>query len=100
LVRSATAKKKNRHSVLLSLNLLDAVRTIMRFVSGVCSRLNISLFDILSAKNMALCMASAMVRKNNYLLAYSMEKVPSREPNRFSASQEIPRIVWNPKVPN
>ena len=27
-----------------------------------------------------------------------MEQSPSREANRFSASQEIPRILWNPKV--
>jgi hypothetical protein len=33
-----------------------------------------------------------------YLLTYSMEQSPSREANRFSASQEIPRILWIPKV--
>ena len=33
-----------------------------------------------------------------YLLTYSMEQSPSWEANRFSASQEIPRILWNPKV--
>ena len=27
-----------------------------------------------------------------------MEQSPSWEANRFSASQEIPRIIWNPKV--
>ena len=27
-----------------------------------------------------------------------MEQSPSLEANRFSASQEIPRILWNPKV--
>jgi hypothetical protein len=27
-----------------------------------------------------------------------MEQTPSGEANRFSASQEIPRILWNPKV--
>jgi hypothetical protein len=27
-----------------------------------------------------------------------MEQNPSREGNRFAASQEIPRILWNPKV--
>jgi hypothetical protein len=32
------------------------------------------------------------------ILIYSMEQSPSREANRFSASQEIPRILWNPKV--
>jgi hypothetical protein len=27
-----------------------------------------------------------------------MEQSPSWEANRFAASQEIPRILWNPKV--
>jgi len=29
---------------------------------------------------------------------YSMEQSPSREASWFEASQEIPRILWNPKV--
>ena len=33
-----------------------------------------------------------------YLLAYSMVQSPSLEANRMSASQEIPLILWNPKV--
>jgi len=33
-----------------------------------------------------------------YLLTYSMQRNPSSESNRFSASQEIPRNLWNPKV--
>jgi hypothetical protein len=33
-----------------------------------------------------------------YLLTHSMEQRPSWEANRFSASQEIPRILWNQKV--
>jgi hypothetical protein len=33
-----------------------------------------------------------------YLLTYSMEQSPSWETNRFAASQEIPRILLNPKV--
>jgi hypothetical protein len=32
------------------------------------------------------------------LLTYTMKQSPSWEANRFSASQEIPRILWNPKV--
>ena len=32
------------------------------------------------------------------LFTYSVEQNPSWEANRFSASQEIPHIVWNPKV--
>jgi hypothetical protein len=33
-----------------------------------------------------------------YLLTYSMVQSPSLEANWFTASQEIPRILWNPKV--
>ena len=33
-----------------------------------------------------------------YLLTYSTEQSTSWETNRFSANQEIPRILWNPKV--
>ena len=33
-----------------------------------------------------------------YLLTHSMEQSPSWEANRFSSSQEIPLILWNPKV--
>ena len=33
-----------------------------------------------------------------YILTYSMQHSPSWEANRFSASQEIPHILWNPKV--
>ena len=29
--------------------------------------------------------------------AFSIQQSPSREANRFSASQEIPRILWNPQ---
>jgi len=32
------------------------------------------------------------------LLTHSMDHTPSWEAKRFSASQEIPRILWNPKV--
>ena len=33
-----------------------------------------------------------------YLVTYSMQHSPSWEAIRFSASQEIPHILWNPKV--
>jgi hypothetical protein len=32
------------------------------------------------------------------ILTYSMEQSPSWEANRFSLSQDIPRILWNPNV--
>ena len=34
------------------------------------------------------------------LLTYSMEQSPSWEADRFSASQKILRILWNPKIHN
>jgi len=33
-----------------------------------------------------------------YLLTYSMEQISSWEANWFAASQEIPRVLWNPTV--
>jgi len=39
-----------------------------------------------------------IIINNNLLLTYSMQQSPSWEANRFSASQEIRRILWNPKV--
>jgi len=33
-----------------------------------------------------------------FVLTHSIQHSPSSEANRFSASQEIPRILWNPKV--
>ena len=35
-----------------------------------------------------------------HILTYSMVQIPSWEANWFAASQEIPRISWNPKVHN
>ena len=35
-----------------------------------------------------------------YLLTYSMEQGPSWEASWFPAGQEIPRVLWNPKVPH
>ena len=32
------------------------------------------------------------------LLTHSMQQTPSWKANRFAASQEIPHILWNPKV--
>jgi len=38
------------------------------------------------------------LRYYSMLITYSMEQRPFWEANRFLASQEIPRILWNPKV--
>ena len=39
-----------------------------------------------------------LLYKYIYILTCSMEQSPSWEANRFAASQEIPSILWNPKV--
>ena len=41
---------------------------------------------------------SLFYTKHTYLLTDYMEQSSSWSANRFSASQEIPRILWNPKV--
>ena len=43
-------------------------------------------------------MNSVLIYLLTYLLTYSMEQSRSWEPNRLAASQENPRILWNPKV--
>ena len=41
-----------------------------------------------------------IIQQNRFktLNTYSLQQSPSWEANQFSASQEIPRILWNPKV--
>jgi hypothetical protein len=36
--------------------------------------------------------------EKSVFLIYSMKQIPFREANRFSATQEIPHILWNLKV--
>ena len=40
----------------------------------------------------------SVLESESYLFTHSMEKSPSGEADWFSASQEIPRILWNLKV--
>jgi len=47
------------------------------------------------------CVSQHLIHILTYLLTlltYSMQQNPSSEAIRFSSSQEIPRILWNPKV--
>jgi len=44
------------------------------------------------------CRMNQEMLEHTYLLNHSMQQSPSWETNRFSASQEIPHILWNPKV--
>jgi hypothetical protein len=42
--------------------------------------------------------SSTPLPSHTYLLTYSMEQSPSSEAKMSWATQEIPRILWNPKV--
>jgi hypothetical protein len=46
--------------------------------------------------NMYINQAIIIQEINTY--TYSVEQTPSWEANRFSTTQEIPCILWNPKV--
>ena len=46
----------------------------------------------------AICKRYNVTSNMKYLLTYPTEQSPSLEANRFSASQEVPHILWNPKV--
>jgi len=52
----------------------------------------------ISGPQSVLSQVSFVVFLTTYLLTYSMERSPAWEANRISASQIIPRILWNPKV--
>jgi len=56
----------------------------------------ISITSITCTHNLVVTLLNDSV--SPYLLTYSMQHSPSWQANRFSASQEISRILWNPKV--
>jgi len=51
----------------------------------------------LNTKSM-FCFSLQHLSETCLILPYSMEQRPSWEANQFSDSQEIPHILWNPKV--
>jgi len=53
---------------------------------------------ILTCHLLALLWAHHIFHISGLRINHSMQQCPSWETNRFSASQEIPRILWNPKV--
>ena len=64
-------------------NLWCWLNQLLRLINGVPFRLYMSDIDL---------------REDSDLLTYSVEQSPSWEANRFSSSQDIPRVWWNPKV--
>jgi hypothetical protein len=68
-------------------------------MSGAITLLPTYAFAAEKATNYTKYHCEALSKRNStYLLTYSMQQSPSLEANQFSASQEIPRILWNPKV--
>jgi vacuolar-type H+-ATPase subunit F/Vma7 len=70
-----------------------------------------ALYDIVGVYNVTVCRVEKVLyvvvivvitlqagRAGVIILTNSMEQSPSREANRSSASREIPRVLWNPKV--
>ena len=55
-------------------------------------------FPDLWFQNMECTISGRRMSNTTNLLTYSMEQSPSSEAIQFPASQEIPRILWNPKV--
>jgi hypothetical protein len=47
---------------------------------------------------MTWCSVKAQVQFTFYLLPYSMDWSPTREADRRLAAQEIPCLLWNPKI--
>jgi len=67
-----------------------------RTISQATSRLSPSL-DQIDSPYVALTKPK-LKNTGTYLPTYCMEHSPFWEANRSAASQEIPRILWNPKV--
>ena len=74
-----------------------ALRPFDQFVQWHWDRFPFEYFGSLLLQPFYHC--SLYIRQSiTYLLTYSMQQSPSWEANRFSASEEIPYILWNPKV--
>ena len=80
-----------------SISLLMAATCVAQHTYGTSSCFSMAIKVTRTHRN-----ATSYVHWLNYLLTYllnySLEQSPSWEVNWFSSSQEIPRILWNPKV--
>jgi hypothetical protein len=64
----------------------------------VCTNFPKSGLPVLETEAKETSETSARITLYSFILTHSMEQRSSWEANRFSSSQEIPRILWNPKV--
>ena len=55
-------------------------------------------FSFQDLRNLSCVTVNINTFSSLYLLTYSMQQSPSWEANWSAASQEIPRILWNPNV--
>ena len=105
------SKSPNRLSVCLSVCLSlyrrsNDPRNISKFPSLLSTSLQFQVTEFLIASNVLqrgcenVNIACSVMKYYNdtYLLTHSIQHSPSWEANRFSASQEIPHTLWNPKV--
>ena len=53
---------------------------------------------LISLVSVHCCRHCFCILEVNHSLTHSIQQSPSWETNRFSASQEIPRILWNPTI--
>jgi len=70
----------------------DIEVTCVRSSAGLICR------GMLDRRRETACSTAKRNSYQSYINTYSMEQSPSWETNRFSASQEIPHILWNTKV--
>ena len=82
-------------SPLKRITAMDPLRMVSKETEFHCQipRASVSLLWKLLGRN-----RSSNTLASSCLLAYSVEQSLSWEANRFSASQEIPRFLWTPKV--
>ena len=79
----------------------SSLRSLLQYpVTNSLLRPNLlhTLFSKILSLSFSLNVRYKVTLLTSYLFTYSTEHCPSSEANRFAASQEIRRILWNPKV--
>ena len=103
--RTNSVAKANRRRMWCSVTLLTSYKSllqtkIVRFLWLLINTVQLQYIRLkcMFVSHMQADTIIACCVTSGYLLTYSMEQKPSWEANWFSASQEISRILWNPKV--